>query len=275
MKSTNLFFISLILLLSGCISFKMDEDEFRKTFAELPVMPLSDTVMIGKNTIHFVHTQRHKNELLVFVHGSPGSWSAFSDFFKNDSLAQRFDLVSLDRPGFGESDYGHAEPSLEKQVSFLAHALSGFTHHTKIWIGHSLGGPVVARMAMDFPELVQGMVLVAPSIDPEMEKYEWYRTWLSTRVIGAITPTDFWVSNEEIVPLKQELELMLPLWKEVSAPTVVVQGTKDVLVPWQNAEFARSMLADSLVDIRYLEGVNHFVPWSHPHEIIKAVLSFD
>ncbi len=39
-----------------------------------------------------------------------------------------------------------------------------------ILVGHSLGGPVIARTAMDYPDLVDGLILVGGSIDPEMEK---------------------------------------------------------------------------------------------------------
>jgi len=35
-----------------------------------------------------------------------------------------------------------------------------------VLIGHSLGGPVVARMAADYPDFVKGLVLVAPGISP-------------------------------------------------------------------------------------------------------------
>ena len=53
-----------------------------------------------------------------------------------------------------------------------------FEHERIMLIGHSLGGPVIARMAMDYPDAYQGLIFVAASIDPEMEKEEWYRSWI-------------------------------------------------------------------------------------------------
>ena len=261
----------LPLILNGCMQFRMEEEAFQKVFSESRIRPVSEKILIGTNTIHFVYTDRNLPNLVVFIHGSPGSWSAFIDYFRNDTLMRHFDLLSIDRPGFGDSDYGRPEQSLAIQAELMKEVISRFDHQNKILVGHSLGGPVAARIAMDYPKLTRSMVLVAPSIDPNMEKYEWYRTWIKTRIIGALTPTDFWVSNEEIVPLRAELTEMLPLWDHVSIPTIVIQGTADVLVPWQNAEFAKRMLPDSLLEVRYLEGVNHFIPWSHPGEIIRAV----
>lgn len=258
--------------LSSCINFNMTDEEFHSAFETEKVMPVSATVDVDGNTVHYVFTAQKKNKLLIFVHGSPGSWSAFIDFFKNDSLLQNFDIVSVDRPGFGRSDYGRPEKSMEKQAYLIKAVIDEFPHPNKILIGHSLGGPVIARIAMDYPELVDGLVMIAPSIDPEMEKDEWYRTWIKTKFVGALTPTDFWVSNEEILPLKEELKVMLPLWERIEIPTVVIHGTNDMLVPKENAEFAQKMLIDSLVSINYLKGVNHFIPWSDPQEIVSAIL---
>jgi len=261
----------IAVFLCGCMQFRLEQEAFQEIFKDRPIQPVSETIEVDSNHVHYVYIDRGKPNLAVFIHGSPGSWSAFLDFFKNDSLLQTYDVLSIDRPGFGDSDYGRPEPSLQKQAYYLQQVISRFDQPNKVMVGHSLGGPVAARIAMDYPSLAQAMVLVAPSVDPAMERYEWYRTWIETRVGGWVTPTDFWVSNEEILPLKAELDSMLPLWKAVHIPAVVIQGTKDMLVPKENAEFVRRMMGDSLADIRYLEGVNHFIPWSHPHKIVEAL----
>lgn len=253
------------------MQFRMSEKDFLKEFQNRDVVPKQANLKVDSNNINYVYTDQGRDALLIFVHGSPGSWSAFIDFFQNDSLLNQFDMLSIDRPGFGDSDYGRPVKSLERQAFFLSKVIEKFPQNKKIMIGHSLGGPVIARIAMDYAHLTQGMIMVAPSIDPAMEKYEWYRSWIGTRIVGAMTPTDFWVSNEEIMPLKAELELMVPLWENINIPTVVVQGTKDVLVPKENAEFARKMMNSEILTIHYLEGVNHFIPWSNPEEIVKAV----
>ena len=125
--------------------------------------------------MHYVFTDQRKEALLVFIHGSPKSWGAFIDFFKANSLLDQFDMISIDRPGFGDSGFGEAEPSMEIQAFQINEVLKQFPDKRKILIGHSPGEPVVARMAMDYPDAFLGMILVAPSIDPAREKEEWYR----------------------------------------------------------------------------------------------------
>ncbi len=261
----------LILIPTGCIEFSISDEKAISQFENEKVPLQIGDLQAYERNIHYVYTNQLRDNLAIFVHGSPGSWSAFLDFFKADTLLQDFDLLAIDRPGFGKSGYGIAEPSIEKQADLLDQVVQQFPHLNKILIGHSLGGPVIARMAMDYSDRYSGLVFIAPSIDPEMEKEEWYRDVIATRVGGFFTPKDFEVSNDEIRPLKQELEDMLPLWSRIRIPSIVIQGTEDSLVPKENADFAMKMLPDSLLEVRLLKDVDHFIPWSHPGEVIEAI----
>ncbi|MEO9483837.1 MAG: alpha/beta hydrolase [Ekhidna sp.] len=260
--------VFLIALAVAC-EFRIDDSEAKETLETIDIQ--FGDLTVGQRNMHYAYTNLERDTLIVFIHGSPGSWSAFIDFFKADSLLDRFDMISVDRPGFGESGFGEAEASMEMQAYQINEVLNQFPRKRKILIGHSLGGPVVARMAMDYPNEYLGMILVAPSIDPEMEKDEWYRGVIDTQVGAFFTPKEFEVSNDEILPLKKELHDMLPLWEQIKIPTIVIQGTEDSLVPKENAAFAQQMLPDSLLEVHLLEDVNHFIPWSHPEEIIKAI----
>ncbi len=251
----------------------MSDEEAKEVLSESKHTIYFDDLLVEKQNIHYAYTNGNKDLLIVFVHGSPGSWNAFIDYFKADSLLDQMDMLAIDRAGFGKSGYGVAEPSMEKQAKQIKAVTDQFSHTNKILVGHSLGGPVIARMAMDYPTSFSGMIMVAPSIDPEMEKEEWYRKVINTKLGSAITPLAFEVSNDEILPLKKELELMIPLWSHVQIPTILIQGTSDKLVPKENADFAMEMLADSLLEVRMLEGINHFIPWGQPHEITKAILA--
>jgi esterase/lipase len=60
-------------------------------------------------------------------------------------------------------------------------------------------------------------------------KFGFVRTWQLLSQLAL--PKSFRASNEEIYQLKPELERMVPLWKEVKCPVIVIQGKKDELVP--------------------------------------------
>lgn len=262
--------LTIILALCCACEFRMSDEDAKEELDESVRIQFGD-LMVDERNLHYAFIDQNKDFQLVFLHGSPGSWNAFIDFFKMDTLLGRFDLLSVDRPGFGNSGYGEAEASLERQAFLINDVLNQFPNKKKILIGHSLGGAVVARMAIDFPDAYNGIILVAPSIDPNLEEDEWYRSVIETKVGAFFTPKEFEVSNNEIMPLKGELGLMEPLWNQIEVPTIIIQGTDDSLVPKENAAFAKRVLPDSLLKVYMLDGVNHFIPWSHPVEIIKAI----
>jgi pimeloyl-ACP methyl ester carboxylesterase len=162
---------------------------------------------------------------------------------------------------------------MEKQAALLKPLLEKYSKNRPIiLVGHSLGGPVIARMAMDYPELVDGLILVAASIDPDLEPNEtWFRAPLATPFLSWLLPASLRASNEEIYQAKPELKKMLPLWAKITCPVFVVQGEKDILVPPGNADFAASMLVNAPVLI-VRKDVNHFIPWSHPELIRDAIV---
>ncbi|HHP7241539.1 MAG TPA: alpha/beta fold hydrolase [Cyclobacteriaceae bacterium] len=266
-------FVVLANFMSSCLSFRMNESKAKVYYEDSSVSPEINQIKVEGRSINYAQVINGKDNLAVFVHGSPGSWSAFKHFLKADSLIQATDMISIDRPGFGYSDFGKAEPSIKQQAFLMARVLQQYKNKNIILVGHSLGGPVVARMAMDYPGLVGGLVLVAPSVDPEQEKYEWYRHVMKNSIFKYIIPKSFRVSNEEILPLKEELKLMLPYWKDIQTPTIVIQGTNDQLVPKENADFVRKMVPEEYLDVWMIEGMNHFVPWSRPELIAKGIVS--
>ena len=263
----------LLALLPRCVSMHMSDKKVNEYFEGTAQKPSFYEYTLNGRKIHYAAMGADTLPMVVFVHGSPGSWDAFISFFKDTTLYQVARIVSVDRPGFGKSGYGKVEISLEEQAALLMPVLkTSKSPRLPILVGHSLGGPVISRMAMDYPHLVGGLVLVAPSIDPELEKWEWYRHVGGFFLFRAIIPKELDVSNQEILPLKKELNRMVPLWTHIRVPVTVIQGDKDNLVPPGNADFARKMLINSPTEIWMVPQMNHFSPWSRPGLIRDAIL---
>ncbi|HPM31966.1 MAG TPA: alpha/beta hydrolase [Chryseolinea sp.] len=252
----------------------MNSKEVDSYFASKKVTATQHQYKTGFRTIHYIKSGSDSKPLVLFLHGSPGSLSAFIGFLADTSLLSHALLISTDRPGFGYSNFGNAEPSLQKQAEALKPILEEYKKNKPvILIGHSLGGPLIARMAMDYPELVDGLIIVAGSIDPELEPNEtWFRAPLATPFLSWILPRSFRSSNEEIYQLKPELEEMIPLWSTIKCPVILIQGKKDSLVPAANADFAKKMLVNAPVEFVLKENMDHFVPWSNPELIRDAIL---
>jgi len=270
---TPIAIFAFMLLMDSCLQFRMSKSEIDTFFKDKEKKGTIKEYTIGKRTVNYLIAGDINKPLIVFVHGSPGSLSAFIDFMADSALLNRAQLITVDRPGFGASNFGYAEPSLKKQALLLKPMLETYKNDRPIiLIGHSLGGPLIARMAMDYPELIDGLIMVAPSIAPELEPYEWFRAPLSTPFLKWLLPRSIRASNDEIYKLKPELEQMIPLWQTINTPTIVIQGSKDSLVDPKNAEFAQKMLVNASVQVELIEGMDHFVPWTNPELIRNAAL---
>ncbi len=262
-------------MMESCSQFRMSKSEIDKFFFNKKWKgTLHEYKVPHGRIINYLHAGDENLPLVVFVHGSPGSLSAFIHFMDDSILLKHAQMISVDRAGFGSSNFGYAEKSLQKQAEYLKPILEKYKNNKPvILVGHSLGGPVIARMAMDYQELIDGLVIVAGSIDPELEPNEtWFRAPLATPFLNWILPRSFRASNFEIYKLKPELQEMLPLWKKITCPVVVIQGSTDNLVSPKNADFAKKMLVNSSVDFVIKEDMSHFVPWQHPELIREAIL---
>ena len=210
---------------------------------------------------------------LLFVHGSPGSFEAWAEFLVNKNLQEKYHLIAIDRPGYGGSGDDGVEPSLQKQSEEIFSALEFNKSGLKaIAIGHSYGGPVIARMAMDHPEKIGGLIFIAGALDPQLEHTKWFQYPATWRFFRWVLPRELTVCNDEVMALKSDLELMLPLWKKITAPSVLIQGEDDPLVMPGNLQFLKTHLTNSqIAKATMVKGLNHFVPWNRPDLVFEGI----
>lgn len=271
--------LALLILMFGCsrlevLTFRKSDKKQRQELLKSGQMePTFHRYEFEGRNLQYTHVGQDTLPLVVMVHGAPGSSSMFLDYMKDKKLTDVAQVVAVDRPGYGYSDFGKTERSIEKQAGALKEVLLKHRKGKAILVGHSFGGPVIARMAMDFPELVDGLVMVAGSICPELEPREWWRKPADFFLIRWLTPPSLKVCNQEIIPLYKELEKMKPLWEKITCPVSVFQGEEDNLVPKGNADFAKKVLINSdTVNLQMIEGGNHFILWSLQDLIIEEII---
>ncbi|KAA3638929.1 MAG: alpha/beta fold hydrolase, partial [Bacteroidetes bacterium] len=137
--------------------------------------------------IRFIETKGETapdSSLVVFVHGAPGSLSDHKAFLADSDLLSRTRMLSIDRLGYGGSHYGDAEPGIAEQSDFLKFIIDKYPHDKLILSGHSFGGPIVAKFAMDYPEITNKVIMLAPLNEPASEpifKISYVAKWKLTR----------------------------------------------------------------------------------------------
>jgi pyruvate dehydrogenase E2 component (dihydrolipoamide acetyltransferase) len=98
---------------------------------------------------------------VVLLHGFGGDLDNW--LFNLGPLAAVGDVVALDLPGHGQSAVTLPGASVEALAGFVAAFLDGLGVARAHLVGHSLGAAVAAQLALDQPERVAGLVLVAPA----------------------------------------------------------------------------------------------------------------
>jgi pimeloyl-ACP methyl ester carboxylesterase len=119
-------------------------------------------------------------------------------------------MIAVDRPGFGQSESGREVKSLKRQAALLKPILDrNRSGSGTILVGHSFGGPVISRMAMDYSDQVGALIMISPTIDPELENTSWYQHLVKVPLFKILIPKNLITANQEILPLKGELEKCL------------------------------------------------------------------
>jgi len=98
--------------------------------------------------------------VLLLLHGIGGSLTAWDSVLPRLAQAGAH-VVALDLPGHGESGKGHGDYSLGSLACTVRDLMDHLGLDRVILVGHSLGGGIAMQFAYQFPERVEGLVLVA------------------------------------------------------------------------------------------------------------------
>jgi pimeloyl-ACP methyl ester carboxylesterase len=265
--------IAWIIFAQSCMKFRISDSKAKEQFAAENVTLYTETIVSNKFKLHFAKTGNDTLPTLFFVHGSPGSWDAFSVYMKDKDLLARYRMISVDRPGFGYSQFGDAK-NLSAQSAIISPLLTYIKNGKPIYIiGHSLGGPMAVKLVADNPGIFKGMILLAASVDPAEEAPEKWRGFLYNSPFQYLLPGAFRPSNTEIWHLKKDLAPLSKQFASITCNVWIVHGDKDKFVPVGNADYAKKMLVNAKsVQVKILKDAPHFIPWNPWYKFIKEIL---
>ena len=187
-------------------------------------------------------------------------------------------MVSVDRPGWGKSHT--ADKALnglfDHQARSIAAIMAQYPNKKWIIVGHSLGASLAPQVALEAPNSVSGLLLLAGSLKPKLGSPRWYnyaaKTWLVSKLIG----NQMTQSNREIMKLRKQLSIMTSSIKKTTFDTnvIIIQGMKDKLVSPNNPEYAVQEWQDNFASMKLVElkDAGHFIPWQESGEVINAII---
>ena len=269
----SIFLLLWLILAQSCMKFRMSDKEAKMKFDAAGISIQTPFKKIDGTNLHYAQTGNDTFPTLLFVHGTPGSWDAFQAYLMNKELLQHYRIISIDRPGFGYSDFGNAM-NLSQQTEIISKWMDEINNGKPlILIGHSLGGPLVLKLAAARPQYVKTVVLLAGSQDPAAEKPEKWRPVLFKTPLNYLIPGALRPSNEELWYLKTDLKEMAVDYEKITCPVYILHGTKDMLVPYSNVAYTQKMLTKTdSVFVTTFEKENHFIVWTREKEIVELLL---
>ena len=212
-----------------------------------------------------------EGEPLVLVHGLAGSWRWWSPLFQDLAARRRVHVVDLPRlQGAVRAD---------ELSTWLCRWLDAAGLERVDLAGHSLGGLVVAEVAARCGTRARRLVLVAPAgipcrrslpgrTLPLLGALYHIRTRLPMVAADALRTGPLAVAHGIAYVSRRDLREEL---STVRAPTLLVWGERDHLVPARIAEEWLRLLPDArLVPLR----CGHVPMLEEPHELAARMLAF-
>jgi pimeloyl-ACP methyl ester carboxylesterase len=242
---------------------------------------------------------------VLLLHGQPGSARDWGGVI--DALGQRATVLAIDRPGWD----GHSIPAdLEGNARSALAALDAAGVERATVAGHSFGAAVAVWLAIRHPGRVGALVLAAPSanvaslypldrwlaapvfgdaasaaalavagaaliaapprrrIARALSLDEPYLGAAGRRLVAPWAWRTFVHEQRTLVHDLPALERRLP---EIAAPTTIVAGTRDRIVPARSVRQLARQIPGARV--RWLRGAGHLLPLRRSSELAEIVLA--
>ncbi|GAN00518.1 probable hydrolase [alpha proteobacterium U9-1i] len=136
--------------------------------------------------LHVLETGDAANPRVLLIHGASANLRELWGPLAAD-LARDHRVIAYDRPGFGHSTRPRrGAQKIATQAHFAAKVLEQTGSGPAILVAHSMGSAVALRTALDRPDLVSGLVLVAPFTHPYPHQPSWWARLAAVPLIGEV-----------------------------------------------------------------------------------------
>jgi pimeloyl-ACP methyl ester carboxylesterase len=145
-----------------------------------------DMIEVAGATLNVVDIGPRDGQPVVLIHGASSNLEAMRKPL-GEMLAARHRVIMIDRPGHGWSTRMREEDSTPAiQGQMIEEALEKLGVGPAVLVVHSWAGALGARIALDYPARVAGLMMLAPVAYPWPGGVGWYNELVATPVIGPL-----------------------------------------------------------------------------------------
>lgn len=245
-------------------------------------------VMIDENTgVHYEQVGRGRP--VIFLHGWLGSWQYWEPAMS--AAGQSFRAYSVDFLGFGYSSNRTQQSGIETYSRQVIQFMNALGIDQAMLVGHSMGGMVAMKTALDYPQRVQQVVTVGAPFEGSslswLLKLTRYRPiadafarwpWVRRRAFAFFLGNNVGSSMNKILDdtLKSNAETLhytvnsmlqtdlRPELPNLRVPALVIHGGRDDVVDPRQVDLFNSISSAAVVLLRdsrhfpFLEGDDLF-----------------
>ncbi|MFQ5872406.1 MAG: alpha/beta fold hydrolase [Dehalococcoidia bacterium] len=246
--------------------------------------------------INYELTGRGKTFVLTHgLGGELGNWGHVVPPF-----AELYQVLTWDVRGFGRSDKPDGEFSPGLFAQDLHQLLVKLNIAGVYLLGHSMGGVIAQRFALDYPDQVEALILVATSseVAPKfMAGWQERIRLVQEKGMEGVVPfsnrgygPEFATTHPQMVKERSKLLLNNDPKAYVKAtgaisdynytgelprlkcPTLILQGDKDVITPPGGSVIMSRNIPGS--ELKIYKGCGHMVPTEREREFVGDILDF-
>ena len=214
----------------------------------------------------------------LLLHGIGLSHRSFTPVAK--ILAGHGDVIALDLPGFGGARRPARPLSVEQIAAGVARVLDEALTGPVVVVGHSMGAQFALELTLMRPDLVTGVVMIGPVVDPRIGTLWQHTLCLMRDAILEPLQTNLMVQREYVrcgpVWFSAETRAMLayPTHERIAGlthPLLVLRGNHDSIASerWASWLGGRVPLGQSESTPRHRHNVVHSAPSDIAGRIVR------
>ncbi len=224
---------------------------------------------------------------IVLVHGAGGSSKSWSEQLA--IFDGQYNAWAMNLPGHGKSE-GSLLSNINDMTKFINDFIEALSLDKFVLVGHSMGGAIAQEFALQYPEQLRGLVLIATgarlkvsqeildtlaagrmpfkdvnhlygSSTPDNKREE------ALREMNELTPDLYWADFEACNKFDKVVSA-----EKITVTSLIMVGDEDVMTPLKYSQFLSSKLPNAQLSI--IKGAGHMCMQEKPTEVTAEIERF-
>ncbi len=229
-------------------------------------------------TVNVESAGNPQNPTIIFVHGAGGSAATW--FLQLKSISKEFHVVAIELNGHGKSPDRKEKDTTNSYLRDIKQVVENY--EKPVLAGHSMGGMLSQLFALQYPELLSGIILIGTGA--KLRVMPAIFEMLETNFEGYVSAAGDYMFHEgasrkliessmiEIRKCKPEIisrdfaacndfDIMDSV-STITLPTLILVGKQDLMTPMKYSEFLHARIPNSILHI--IDNAGHSVMLEQP-----------